>query len=149
MLIPLVGCFSIILVRDFPVHILSSTIVPVYILISSGGKNSAPRDEVASSLTVCITDSTPRISLIMKNISLKTSSEEALILCGNNKLFNLHLRPGFSATDRCLVYLHQLFSFEVGIVSIDSLLSLYLSNSFQLSSIFCILHIFIKFSFKI
>ena len=147
MLIPLVGCFSIILVRDFPVHILSSTIVPVYILI--WGKNSAPQDEVVSSLAVCITESTPSISLIMKNISLKTSSEEALILCGNNKLFNLHLRPGFSATDRCLVYLHQLFSFEVGIGSIDSLLSLYLSNSFQLSSIFRILHIFIKFSFKI
>ena len=147
MLIPLVGCFSIILVRDFPVHILSSTIVPVYILI--WGKNSAPQDEVVSSLAVCITESTPSISLIMKNISLETSSEEALILCGNSKLFNLHLSPGSSATDRCLVYLHQLFSFEVGIGSIDSLLSLYLSNSFQLSSIFRILHIFIKFSFKI
>ena len=41
------------------------------------------------------------------------------------------------------------FSFEVGIGSIDSLLSLYLSNSFQLSSIFRILHLLIKFSFKI
>ena len=94
MLIPLVGCFSIILATDFPVHILSSTIVPVCILI--WGKNSAPRDELIGSLAVCITESTATISLIMKNISLKISSEEALILYGNNKPFNFHLMPGIS-----------------------------------------------------
>ena len=60
------------------------------------GKNSAPCDEAVNSLGACITESTSRVSPIMKNISLKIFSEEALILCGNNKPFSLRLKPGMS-----------------------------------------------------
>ena len=93
-LIPFVGCFDIIIVTDFPVYILSNTILPVCILIWD--KNVAPWDEVVISLGACITESTPRVSPIMKNISLKISSEEAPILCGNNKPFSRRLKPGTS-----------------------------------------------------
>ena len=82
------------MVTDFPVCILSYTIVPVCILIC--GKNSAPGDEVINSLGACIRLCTSRVSPIMKNIGLKISSEEALILCGNNKHFSLYLKPGTS-----------------------------------------------------
>ena len=75
------------MVTDFPVYILTNTIVSLCILIWC--KNSAPRGEVLNSLGVYITESTPRVSPIMKNISLKISSEVALILCSNNKTFSL------------------------------------------------------------
>ena len=51
---------------------------------------------MVNSLGDCIAESTPRVSFIMKNISLKISCEEALILCGNNKTFSLLLKPGTS-----------------------------------------------------
>ena len=82
------------MVTDFPVYIFSNTIVSVCILI--WGKYSAPWDEVVNSLGACITESTPRVSPIMKNISLEIFGEESLILCGNNKPFSLRLKPGTS-----------------------------------------------------
>ena len=81
-------------------------------------ENSAPLDEVVNSLGACITESTLRVSPILKNISLKTSSEEALILCGNNKAFS-----HFSGTDGCHVNLHQLFSWEGGFGHVKGLTS--------------------------
>ena len=51
---------------------------------------------MVSSLGACITESTPRVSPIMKNISVKISSEEALILCGNNKPVSFHHKYGTS-----------------------------------------------------
>ena len=60
------------------------------------GKNSAPCDEVVNRLGACIAESTSRVSPIMKNISLKISSEEALILCSNSKRFSLRLKPSTS-----------------------------------------------------
>ena len=90
-LIPFVGFFNI-MVTDFPVCILSSTIVSVCILI--WGKNSAPGDEVVNSLGACLTEPSPRVRPIMKNINLKISCEEALIMCSDNKLFMLRHKPG-------------------------------------------------------
>ena len=69
---------------------------------------------MVNSLGAYITESTPRVSPIMKNTSLKIFSEEALILCGNNKPFSLRLKLGTS-TDGCHVNLHKLSSFEGGI----------------------------------
>ena len=72
------------MVTDFPVYVLSNTIVSVCILI--WGKNSAPCDEVVSGLGACITEPTPRVCPIMKNISLEISS----------KPISLRLKPGTS-----------------------------------------------------
>ena len=83
MLIPLVGCFIIIMAISFPVYVLSNAIAFVCIVI--WGENCAPRDGVVSSPGACIAKSTLRVCPMMKNISLKISSEEALILCDNNK----------------------------------------------------------------
>ena len=94
MLMPFVRCFNIIMVTDFPVYILSNAIASVCILI--WGKNSAPWDEAVNILGACITESTPKVCPIMKNISLKISREKALILCGNNKPFALSFKPGTS-----------------------------------------------------
>ena len=105
MLIPFARYFNIIMVTDFPVHILTITILFVCILI--WGENSAPRYVVINGLGACITESTPRVCHIMKNISLKISSEEALILCSDSKPFSLHLKIG---TFEPLIYISFLAS---------------------------------------
>ena len=94
MLIPFIGCFNTMVVTDFSVHILSNAILSICVVIWV--KNSEPWDEVVNSLGVCITESTSRISPITKNISLKISSEDTLILHNNNKLFSLCLKPSTS-----------------------------------------------------
>ena len=51
---------------------------------------------MVNSFGACIAESTSRVGPIMKNISLKISSEEALILCSNNKPLNPRLKPSTS-----------------------------------------------------
>ena len=43
---------------------------------------------------------------IMKNISLKISSEKVLTLCGNNELFSLCLKPGTSQPLMGVMYIY-------------------------------------------
>ena len=54
------------MVTDFPVYILSNTIVSVCILI--WGLNSEPWDKVVNCFGACIAEFTPRVSPIMENI---------------------------------------------------------------------------------
>ena len=87
MLLPFVGCFNIIMVTDFPLYLLSNTIVYLHTHLGQG---------VVNSLGACITEPTTRVCRIVKNISLKIFSEGALILCGNIKPFGLYLKRGTS-----------------------------------------------------
>ena len=83
MLIPFVGCLIIIMAINFPVHVLSNTIAFVCLVI--WGENCAPWDGVVNGPGACVAKFTLSVCPIMKNISLKISSEEALILYDNNK----------------------------------------------------------------
>ena len=51
---------------------------------------------MVNSLGAYVTGSAPRVIPIMKNISLKISSEGVLILFGNNISFSLRLKSGTS-----------------------------------------------------
>ena len=82
------------MVTDFSVHVLSKAIVSVCILIWD--RNSAPWYEVANNISACITEYKPRFYPIMKNISLKISSEKTQILCGDIKPSSLRLKPSIS-----------------------------------------------------
>ena len=143
------------MVTDFTVYILSNTCVCLFAYsFEAIIVHPAIRSSIISMLVLqnLLLGSTP----MMKDIVLKISSKEALILCGNNKPFSLCLKPGTSQSLRGVMFwLHRLFGFEVGIChvtvlsSINSLLSLFLNNSFQFPSIIRVLHLPIKFNFKI
>ena len=156
MLIPFVRCFNIIMVTDFPVNILSNTIVSIYILI--WGKNSAPWDEVVNSLGTqnLHLGSVPswRIlawKFLVKwlwscaatiNPSVSTLSPALLshwwVSCKSTSAF--WLQSGYWPCNS--------FDFQTASIAF-SIDSLFVSNSFQLSSIFYVLHLLVKFSFKI
>ena len=154
MLTPVVRCFNIIMVTDFQLYILSNKILSVCILI--WGKKSAPWDEMVNSLGACIAESTPRVSHITKNISLKTSSEGNRILClpwasTLSRALLTHWWVSCKSTSafwlRCGYWPCKGFDFQA--VSITFFpFSLAIFFNFQAKR-FHVLHLPIRFSFKI
>ena len=93
MLIALVGCFSIKMATEFPVHILTNTIVSVCILIW-GKKFVSSFGSIV--LVIVLQNLHLGSALLWRILAKKNSSEEVLILCGNNKPLSVCLKPGTS-----------------------------------------------------
>ena len=85
MFIPFVGCFNIIMARDFPVHILSDTVVPICILIR--GNNSATWERWSIVSVLVLQNLQIGSAPLWKMLAWKF----LVIICGNNKPFSLCL----------------------------------------------------------